>query len=218
MSGQRRIEFDLSTADLDVVNHVLAEVASMLEPPHPEPDAPKWAHDLGLSGLGGEAPVTRPSDPAVARLLPDGSRDDPLAAGDFRRLTEPGLRLRKQETIALAAGALHRAENGHVVLDDLEAAMLLRALTDVRLVMAQRLGLDTDEDAAALHEQVDWDAEQADESLDEVEMQQRWLARAYDFLTHLQQFLADLLLQDLPEDGDGRRTPPDLTDRPPMAD
>jgi len=91
-----------------------------------------------------------PQDPAVARLLPDGHREDPDLAQGFRRLTEHGLRERKRGGLVLAASALRRPEP--VVLDRPEAAALLKGLTDVRLVVAERLGLRTDEDAERLHE------------------------------------------------------------------
>ena len=38
-----------------------------------------------------------PEDPVLARLLPDGYRDDPEAAGEFRKYTEPSLRSAKHQ-------------------------------------------------------------------------------------------------------------------------
>src|ERR1700726_4282497 len=38
-----------------------------------------------------------PEDPVLARLLPDGYRDDPEAAGEFRKYTEPALRNAKYQ-------------------------------------------------------------------------------------------------------------------------
>jgi hypothetical protein len=84
-------------------------------------------------------------DPAVARLLPDGSRDDAAATAEFRRLTEHGLRQRKRAALDQARLALGRADP--VVLDADEAQALLKGLTDIRLVVAERLGLRTDDDA-----------------------------------------------------------------------
>jgi hypothetical protein len=48
------------------------------------------------SGEDPEEPQA-PDDPVLARLLPDGYRDDPEAAGEFRRYTESGLRSAKQQ-------------------------------------------------------------------------------------------------------------------------
>jgi hypothetical protein len=88
-------------------------------------------------------------DPALARLLPDAANDDPAVAAEFRRLTEHGLRARKRSSLARAQQALGRQDP--VVLDAAEAQALLKGLTDVRLVVAERLGLRTDEDAEAVH-------------------------------------------------------------------
>lgn len=94
--------------------------------------------------------VAGPPDPALARLLPDAHREDPAAAAEFRRLTETGLRSRKRRNLSLASTALQR--RGHVVLTVEEANALLKGLTDVRLVLGERLGLSTDEDADAIGE------------------------------------------------------------------
>ncbi|WP_088316970.1 DUF2017 family protein [Kineosporia sp. R_H_3] len=88
-------------------------------------------------------------DPAVARLLPDANREDPKVSAEFRRLTEAGLRSRKRATLDRAGAALRRPDP--VVLDAEEAQALLKGLTDVRLVLAERLGLRTDQDAEMIH-------------------------------------------------------------------
>jgi hypothetical protein len=90
-----------------------------------------------------------PQDPAVRRLLPDGSREDPELAESYRRLTESSLREHKRDGLLLASAALGRPEP--VVLTPAEAQALLKGLTDVRLVIAERIGLRTDEDAELLH-------------------------------------------------------------------
>jgi hypothetical protein len=102
-----------------------------------------------LAALEAQLTPPAPSDPAVARLLPDGHREDPELAAGYRRIHEHGLREHKRAGLELAAKALSRAEP--VVLDPAEAGALLKGLTDVRLVLAERLGLRTDEDAEALH-------------------------------------------------------------------
>lgn len=112
-----------------------------------------WLRDVA-AGAAEEPLDERPAaqrfdDPAVARLLPDARRDDPRAAAEFRRLTESGLRSRKRAALARARDALTRPEP--VVLDGDEAQALLKGLTDVRLVLAERLGLRSDEDAELVH-------------------------------------------------------------------
>jgi hypothetical protein len=103
-----------------------------------------------LAALEVQLTIPPPSDPAVARLLPDGNRDDPELAAGYRRLTEHGLRERKRAGLELASAALSRDDP--VVLNQTEVAALLKGLTDVRLVLAERLGLRTDEDAETLHD------------------------------------------------------------------
>ena len=102
-----------------------------------------------LAALEASLSTSPPADPAVARLLPDGHRDDPEVAAGYRRLTEDGLRARKRSTLGMASAALGRPEP--VLLGDDEALALLKGLTDVRLVLAERLGLRSDEDAELLH-------------------------------------------------------------------
>jgi hypothetical protein len=111
------------------------------------PDSP--SDDEVLAALEAQLAPSSPADPAVARLLPDGHRDDPELAAGYRRLTEHGLRERKREALGRASAALTRRDP--VLLDDDEAMDLLKGMTDVRLVLAERLGLQTDEDAELLH-------------------------------------------------------------------
>jgi hypothetical protein len=125
-----------------------------------------------------------PQDPAVRRLLPDGSREDPELAESYRRLTEHTLRERKRSGLAVASSALTRADP--LVLDPGEAQALLKGLTDVRLVIAERLGLRTDEDAELLHRAL----------LVAGDDQEEWVTAAavYDALTWWQESLVAALL------------------------
>jgi Domain of unknown function (DUF2017). len=67
-----------------------------------------------------------------------------------------------------------------VRLDDGTLAAWLTALTDVRLVLGERLGLRSDADAEELQAALD-DADDSDP--------RAWLAAVYDFLTWLQETL-----------------------------
>ena len=131
--------------------------------------------DLVASGAG--------RDPALDRLLPTANLQDDEAAAEFRRLTETGLRQRKAAGLALAASLL-RVED-KVVLDEASARAFLTALTDVRLVLGERMGLRTDEDLVAL--------EAAAGGLDPDDPLGYALA-VYDFLTWLQETLASAML------------------------
>ena len=91
--------------------------------------------------LLGDAPQ---SDPALARLLPDAYRDDEEAAQEFRRFTEQGLTDRK---IANARALIRSLEaGGEVELDTAGQQAWLRTLSDIRLIIASRLGIETDDD------------------------------------------------------------------------
>lgn len=123
-------------------------------------------------------------DPALERLLPTANRTDDEAASEFRRLTETGLRQRKAAALALAA-ELMRAED-KVRLDEEQARTFLTALTDVRLVLGERMGLRADDDIDAL--------EAAAAELDPDDPLAYALA-VYDFLTWLQETLASAMLE-----------------------
>lgn len=136
---------------------VLAQLADLLDPDGPSGGAEGGAtFESIVSGLGAlstsEGAPAPPEDPALARLVPDGHRSDGDISAEFRRLTQAGLRSRKAEAARQAAGALERAAGREVRLAEDEAQAFARALTDVRLVLATRLGVREDEDLDALEE------------------------------------------------------------------
>jgi hypothetical protein len=149
----------------------------------------------GVSDVGGGDPVDpleamvgigtatdEPDDPALARLLPSAHRDDADVAAEFRRYTEQGLRARKRAGLETARRTLGR--DGALDLDDDEARAWLVALTDVRLVLGERLDLRTDEDAEELAASLG-DVDEDDP--------RSFLVAIYDFLTWLQESLVRAL-------------------------
>lgn len=82
-------------------------------------------------------------DPALERLFPAGYRDDAEAAAEFASLTRTGLRSRKERN---AAFALESLEASPMRLGEAGMAHWLPFLTDLRLVLAERLGIRRDED------------------------------------------------------------------------
>lgn len=110
---------------------------------------------------------SRPDDPVLARLLPDGyttppsdepGNDQPdddvdveAASADFRRFTEGELRSGKTANAELIRQSLP-AGGGSVLLDDEQAAAWLSALNDMRLALGTALdvGPDTDREYARL--------------------------------------------------------------------
>jgi len=117
-----------------VLQHVLGEMLELLQAEDGVDEDP-LAQELGI----GTATET-PSDPALARLFPDGYVDDPDASADFRRYTEPGLRSAKRDALQTALATL--GDEPHKIVLSPEAAQAwLGALNDTRLVLGERLGV-----------------------------------------------------------------------------
>ena len=76
----------------------------------------------------------------LARLLPDGYRDDPNAAQEFRKYTESSLRSAKQQAAQEMLDTLPEA-GGKIQLTHDQAHAWLKALNDVRLALGVRLGV-----------------------------------------------------------------------------
>ena len=142
------------------------------------------------------APVHAPDDPALRRLLPDASREDPSVSAEFRRLTEADLRSGKVANL-LALRAVLDAARPSAVVAAADAAGVAAALTDVRLVLSERLGIRTDDDADRLAD-LAW-ADGAPQ--DRAAAVARFLATLYLMLTALQDSLVELMLATLPEGG-----------------
>jgi hypothetical protein len=107
-------------------------------------EGPASPDDLAaMIGLTGN--TKPPDDPVLARLLPDGYRDDPEAAGEFRRYTEQGLRSGKAAAARTVLATLPPG-GGRVRLSEPEAQAWLRALNDVRLALGVRLEVTDDFD------------------------------------------------------------------------
>ena len=150
----------------------------------------------GVDPLAAQSPATSDlddpeRDPALDRLIPDAHRQDPLVSAEFRRMAAPGLRARKAANLESAIAVLARAEaagTDEVRLDEDEAQAFAVALTDVRLVVGERLALRTDEDADRLERAL---------ARDELDEQTGWLVAVYDFLTWLQETLTQAMLDRL---------------------
>jgi Domain of unknown function (DUF2017) len=85
------------------------------------------------------------ADPAVERLLPNAYPDDAAAAAEFRSFTRSGLVERKLTNAGRVAATLPDA-TGTSELTQTDAQAWLRTLTDLRLVLATRLGIEDDGD------------------------------------------------------------------------
>jgi hypothetical protein len=107
------------------------------------PGEPGLSLEELAAAIGASGPTSPPEDPVLARLLPDGYRDDPEAAGEFRRYTEQGLRSGKVAAAQTVLDTLP-AGGGHVRLRPEDAQAWLRALNDVRLAIGTVLGITED--------------------------------------------------------------------------
>lgn len=133
------------------------------------------------------SPVPAPDDPAVRRLLPDASREDPQVAAEFRRLTEDDLRARKLARLARLWSDLSDPAADDALRVPLDRAPEVAAtLTDVRLVVAERLGVTTDDDAERLYEEATRPGADA---------ARHYLVSVYAALTWLQESLVTLMLE-----------------------
>jgi len=131
-----------------------------------------------LEAMVGLSPsVTAPDDPVLARLLPDGYRDDPEAAQDFRRFTEASLRSAKAAAAQAVLDSLP-PDGGKLRLTGEQADSWLRALNDVRLALGVMLNVTDDF------------SYQPSAGADE---QQRFAVGVYDWLTFLQDSLVAAL-------------------------
>lgn len=130
----------LAAAEASLLRNLVGQIMAMVEPDdggQDIADAELAALEAMVHGPGGAA---APEDPVLARLLPDGYRDDPEAAGEFRRYTEPALRNAKYAAAREMLDTLP-ATGGRIQLTSDQALSWLKALNDVRLALGVRLGV-----------------------------------------------------------------------------
>ncbi|MET0726111.1 MAG: DUF2017 family protein [Leifsonia sp.] len=113
-----------------------------------EPDEASMLADL--SGQVAELISEGEDDPAFARLFPSAYRDDPAAAAEFERFERAGLAEGKVNAAlavhaAASVGEIDPGEIVEVELDDDDVWAWLSHLTDLRTVLADRLGIEDDD-------------------------------------------------------------------------
>ncbi|WP_402464440.1 DUF2017 family protein [Isoptericola aurantiacus] len=142
----------------EVLARVARDVAGLLRADSGLPDDATEA-DVAFTGV-----ARVPRDPAVQRLLPDAHREDADVAAEFRHLTQTDLAAGKVGRLEAFADAVDPADadvlpadpegEGQVLVPRDGAQDFAGALTDVRLVLGERLGLDDDADVELLHHHV----------------------------------------------------------------
>ena len=133
----------LAPAEASLLRSLVGQVMSLIAPYGPAPARDPVADGMPLDWDAFEAEMDQPEtpdDPVLARLLPDGYRDDPDAAGEFRKYTEPGLRSAKQQVAQEMLDTLPE-RGGKIQLTNDQAQAWLKALNDVRLALGVRLGV-----------------------------------------------------------------------------
>jgi hypothetical protein len=95
--------------------------------------------------------VEPPDDPVLSRLLPDAYRDDPAAAGDFRRFTDADLRAGKRANAQAVLASLPEG-GGRLELDRDQADQWLGCLNDMRLALGTALDVTEELDPEQLAE------------------------------------------------------------------
>lgn len=205
-----RAEGGNAVAELDdeerlVVARIVADVALLLGADafgegYDEPGSASDPDDPFEFLRGLEESIREPSDPAILRLLPNAAPTDREEAAEFRRLTDGELRATKTRRLRRIWDQLstdgHGAGSDEWVVPADEALATAAALTDVRLVLASRLGLVTDDDADRLHHEIDLAAsalESDDEHALPVDHERVWLGMLYQALTWLQESLVEFV-------------------------
>lgn len=99
-------------------------------------------------------------DPALGRLLPNAYPEDLEASDEFTRYTRESLVDGKRQAAQSVrdATAVEHPDNGvvQIELDQAQAWGWLTFLTDLRLILAERVGLDDDEDDADVETRDDY--------------------------------------------------------------
>lgn len=153
--------------------------------------------DHVLSGVSDERGPSEPRDSALRRLLPAASEDAEVAE-EFRRFTQVDLRAHKIERLLALIRALHAgAEKGRLAVPRDRADLLAGALVDIRLVLADRLALDTDEAADGLYDELARAEEDDELPAGPAAALRLHLGTAYAALTWLQESLVTAQLADL---------------------
>ena len=134
----------------------------------------------------------RPSaDPVVAVLLPQAS-EDPITSMEVSSLTRARLRGDKVDRLALLAAELRAPSGpeGTVLVAPGQESDWLGASNDIRLVLAQRLGIESAQDAERVHAAAFQEAPEEETSR---EQWYRGTALVYDMVTWWQESLVSAL-------------------------
>lgn len=120
-------------------------------------DSEPTLEEMLMASMAAQDRAMRPSDPALRRLLPDGS-DDEVVATQFRQLTQADLVERKFTRLARLINQLEEAEEREApfmwVVHVSDAESVAAAISDMRLVLGDQLGVVDEATADRIYERV----------------------------------------------------------------
>lgn len=176
----------------------------MGEPAEPADDAlaalefqPESTDPAILAMASGRPTVHAPGsdDPVLARLLPPMSVEDPDLATELRAQTYARVAVRKAEQLCRLRDCI-AGDTGRVVIPAEHALAVLAALSDIRLLIANRLELQLGHEADNLQEII-WDMTE-DTLAQHGGRQVRILVHIYRYASWWQASLVELLGDELP--------------------
>jgi hypothetical protein len=131
----------LEPAEASLIADLVDQVRQLLATRRTESPADPLAALTGMT----VGPSTPPTDPAVARLLPDFHAEDTELSAGLRVLHEPDLIAEKDAAAVALLDSLPRG-GGQVRLDEDNAGAWIAALNDVRLALGVRLEITEDDE------------------------------------------------------------------------
>ncbi|MBB1256387.1 DUF2017 domain-containing protein [Streptomyces sp. OF3] len=153
----------LEEVEVSILRSLVVQLLELIGPGPAEDEDP-------LAELFAEGPSEAPSDPALARLFPDayagpGQRPDAEAealSAEFRRFTENDLRARKRDDGLAVVRSLDSlvpdsSAGAVLTLTPEQSRQWLGTLNDLRLTLASRLHVSSEDDTATLYELDDED-------------------------------------------------------------
>lgn len=153
---KRRVSATFDPVEAALMRDLTAQLVELVEDGVPTETEDPFAAALGIG------PGVAPEDPVLARLLPDAytapgaqsDREQEENSHEFRRYTEMSLRQLKGGRARAVSQELagDPRDPVDVRLDETGAQAWLTVLTDLRLALAARIGLDTETDAEELDE------------------------------------------------------------------
>ena len=145
----------MDPSEVELLGSLVGQLLAMLRDSDPRDDTTAgdgaddpfalWARDLAADPDQPELP----DDPALQRMFPNAYPHDPEASSDFRRFTQGDMWQSKIAAAEVVERALADTEAGtrRVEIRPDQVDAWLKCLTNLRLVLAARLGIEDSESA-----------------------------------------------------------------------